>query len=299
MMIAILVMISVAFVQSNAFKCEVKLEAVGCFKDSRSDRAMPHELINERDIFSKVHNGKLIEWNNPNYVPGFICRCARKAKHYGYMYFGIQFYGECWSGRKSHLFYNRHGRSSNCKKNSNSKSTCHMEYGKQNANYVYKIVDRQCETKFSPVGCFSDTMISPRPMPNYAMNERDRSIDNWNGFMIDWQNWNTYLPQLVCRCAQVARDFGHDLFAIQFYGECWTGKRGASNYHRDGGSNKCVGANFTTCKCYEYHCAGMQKTNFVYRLNGAVVGDEQAIQDYHHYDYPEYKDNAYYYNTGV
>ena len=33
-----------------------------------------------------------VNWEN--YLPGFICRCAKKAKELGYDLFGVQFYGK-------------------------------------------------------------------------------------------------------------------------------------------------------------------------------------------------------------
>jgi len=295
--------ICVAIQQTNAaVPCNVKLQSVGCFQDIRSNRALPVQLINERDSLSHVYNGKLINWKDPNYLPSFICRCASIAKRRGYAYIGIQFYGECWSGRYSHSLYKKHGASTNCKKNWQYNPTCDVQTGADNANYVYKILDRQCETDFSPLGCYHDNQIKPRPVPNYPMNERDKSIQNWNGNEVDWEKWNSYLPQLVCRCAQIAKDIGDDIFAIQFYGECWTGKTGHSNYRRDGPSTKCVGENFKPCNCTDYHCAGMKKTNFVYKLNKKSGSfrdtprfHRRRIQ--HDYDFPQVKENQYYYNN--
>jgi len=281
--------------------CKVKLKPIGCFQDFRNDRALPEQLINERDTLSHVFNGKLINWKDPHYLPSFICRCASLAKKRGYGYFGIQFYGECWSGRYSHRLYHKHGSSNNCKKNWVYNSQCDVKTGADNANYVYKIIDRQCETAFSPVGCFHDNQMKPRPVPNYPMNERDKTITNWNGHEVEWERWNFYLPQLICRCAQMAKDIGDDIFAIQFYGECWTGSTGKSNYQRDGPSTKCIGENFKPCNCTDYHCAGVQKTNFVYKLSHSSGNFPLKRQihrrEYHHYyDVPQYADNQFYYN---
>ena len=59
----------------------------------------------------------------------------------------------------------------------------------------------------------------PRPLPDYIMNERDYTTSNWNSILIDWANWNTYSPQMICRCAQKAKELGKKTFAIQFYGK--------------------------------------------------------------------------------
>lgn len=77
----------------------------------------------------------------------------------------------------------------------------------------------ECDTYYEPVGCFKDNQNIPRPLPEYAMNERDYSISNWNGKLIDWRNWNTYSPQMICRCAAKAKALGRTTFGIQFYGK--------------------------------------------------------------------------------
>lgn len=37
------------------------------------------------------------------------CRCAAKTREKGWKVFGIQFFGECWSGPLAHNTYNMHG----------------------------------------------------------------------------------------------------------------------------------------------------------------------------------------------
>ena len=74
-------------------------------------------------------------------------------------------------------------------------------------------------TNYEPIGCFKDSMVKPTPLPNYLLNERDFSIPNWDGILIDWKNWNNYVPALICRCAAAAKKKGHTKFSIQFYGQ--------------------------------------------------------------------------------
>lgn len=65
---------------------------LACFQTKRT---LPNYILNERDPSIKNYGGRKIEWFNWNvYMPGFVCRCARKAKELGYDVFGIQFYGE-------------------------------------------------------------------------------------------------------------------------------------------------------------------------------------------------------------
>ena len=50
------------------------------------------------------------------------------------------------------------------------------------------------------------------------MNERDYTLPNWNGHMIEWNDWDNYMPNLICRCAMKAKKDGYKYFGIQFYG---------------------------------------------------------------------------------
>lgn len=52
-----------------------------------------------------------IDWYNLNKI---INACAKQAKENGYLYFGVQFYGECWSGPLAHMTYNKDGPSTEC-----------------------------------------------------------------------------------------------------------------------------------------------------------------------------------------
>ena len=46
------------------------------------------------------------------------------------MYFGVQFWGECWSGPAAHVTYDNFGQASNCYKNM---------VGLHFSNYVYRL----------------------------------------------------------------------------------------------------------------------------------------------------------------
>ena len=74
----------------------------------------------------------------------FHFRCAKLVKENGYRFFGLQFYGECWSGNHSSDIFN--GRpSENCWSyrpnythcDDNSPMEC---VGKANFNYVYEVI---------------------------------------------------------------------------------------------------------------------------------------------------------------
>ena len=85
------------------------------------------------------------------YIFSLACACAEKAKEKGYEYFGLQFFGECWSGPS--LEPDRDGLSTNCIGNNykpcddSSDTEC---IGKAFTNYVYK----RRESKISNIRIF-------------------------------------------------------------------------------------------------------------------------------------------------
>ena len=96
---------------------------------------------------------------------------------------------------------------------------------------------------FEAIGCFKDDHMKPRPLPILVANLRPD---------IDWYNPNATIEE----CAK--RTQNHPLklkyFAIQFYGECYSGVDAEKTYKLDGPSTECV--------------AGLGKgyANFVYRF---------------------------------
>ncbi|XP_078359057.1 uromodulin-like isoform X2 [Oculina patagonica] len=127
---------------------------IGCFKDSlKKSRPLP-ELI-------KNFRGGL-DWNNLNKT---VAACAEEAKKKGYLYFGLQFYGECWSGPKAHLTYDRDGSSKNCMPN----------VGKQRANFVYMLSGDENE-------CIDYLTLdsADRSRTHHTSSERKYDCDHWN-----------------------------------------------------------------------------------------------------------------------
>ena len=56
-------------------------------------------------------------------------------------------------------------------------------------------------------------------MEVYIFNDRDRSDPGFSGTMLDWNLWDKgYLPEMLCRCAKVAKKQNKKYFAIQYYG---------------------------------------------------------------------------------
>ena len=75
-----------------------------------------------------------------------------------------------------------------------------------------------CDTTFEPARCYKDR-TDQRLLQNYILNERDPTLSNYRGKSIEWTNWQNYLPEFICRCANEAKLLGFDVFGIQFYGK--------------------------------------------------------------------------------
>lgn len=76
------------------------------------------------------------------------CRCGEKASQKGYTVFGLQFYGECWSGQNAEFNFNREGaaKDEKCVMNLNKPTECVQSsnqecVGTQWTNYVYKLTE--------------------------------------------------------------------------------------------------------------------------------------------------------------
>ena len=76
------------------------------------------------------------------------CRCAEKASQKGYTVFGLQFYGECWSGQNAEFNFNREGaaKDEKCVMNLNKPTECVQSsnqecVGTQWINYVYRLTE--------------------------------------------------------------------------------------------------------------------------------------------------------------
>ncbi|XP_031550039.1 uncharacterized protein LOC116287487 isoform X2 [Actinia tenebrosa] len=257
-------------------ECKIQYKAVGCFKDD-GQRPLPREILNERDVTSKVFGHRMIDWYDwDNYIAGFACRCAAKAKSLGYKVFGLQFFGECWSGPDAKS-YKAVGKADNKKCTGNEYKTCspfsrHC-VGQQFTNFIYEIVP-DCDIPIESLGCYSDRHIKgARPFPNYVLTDRVDSTrgDIFTHVLLDWRNWDTYMPQLACRCAKKAKSLGHTTFGVQYYGECWTGNNADYTYDRDKSSKNCIDKCYEPCKPYEKYCSGKQFANYVYRLSGPEV----------------------------
>lgn len=94
----------------------VRYDSLGCFRDDS-----PHAL----PMLLKSFRGN-IDWNN---MAKIVQACAEITHERGLLTFGIQFYGECWSGVNASKTYDMYGPSKNC----------WSGVGKKGSYHVYKL----------------------------------------------------------------------------------------------------------------------------------------------------------------
>lgn len=96
--------------------------------------------------------------------------------------------------------------------------------------------------RFIPLGCFKDTKKF-RAVPDFVESMRGK---------IDWH----HLENTVKECAHsvTKKNSTFKVFAIQFYGECWTGVDAEKSYSEYGASPNC------------WKGVGGSQTNFVYEF---------------------------------
>ena len=78
------------------------------------------------------------------YSSRLVCRCAIAASKKGYVYFGIQFYGECWSSADADSRFHMYGATNNCVNTDynpcDDQARNEACAGANHSNYVYEIV---------------------------------------------------------------------------------------------------------------------------------------------------------------
>ncbi|CAB3996708.1 delta B [Paramuricea clavata] len=156
MLVLLLVAVSIFAVNSQSCRCDVKYTKIGCYHDPGSygdhnKRPLRNLLLNWRDRINWSDG-----WNN--HLKNMSCRCAELAKKKGYRYFGLQFYGECWSGVHSPTLFNARKSDScwgyrpdyeNC--DDDSPTEC---IGQEHHNYIYEVKPE------APEGCATTTTPS-------------------------------------------------------------------------------------------------------------------------------------------
>ncbi|KAJ7390458.1 hypothetical protein OS493_025159 [Desmophyllum pertusum] len=218
---------------SARIECDVPFTTIGCFQDS-TKRLLPHYILNEMDP---------------------------SISNYG---------GECWAGHKSTNNYMSLGEADPDMCLGDDYKNCgkfdRFCAGKLWANMVYEIDDPTCSLEYEKVGCFQDRHRSQRPLPSYLMNDRDVFHHTFSGKLIDWRNWDVYVPDLACRCAKKAHEKGMTFFGLQFYGECWSGANSQNTFAMDGPHQACTDQCYQPCHPYSKFCVGQNFVNFVYKI---------------------------------
>jgi len=275
-------------VQAGLENCKnVQIIPLGCYNDVRYNRGLSDYIMNGRDYTTENFVAPEVQWGNyKEWLDNFVCKCAQAALKRGYTHIGAQFFGECFGGFQQ--AFDKHGQAdpSRCINTSYKQvgdpQKCTSYMGKNNANFVYQIHPYPdlpaCNVTFEPRGCYKDYRqeMPDRPLPDYILNDRDPTHRSWSGIMIDWMKWNTYMPNLVCRCANQARSLGYKYFGLQFYGECWAGNN-QTEYLKDGvaPASDCIVRPGVTCPlrytdlpCQMPLCVGVHQTNMVYEITG-------------------------------
>lgn len=259
---------------------DVAFEKIGCFKDNHivSARPLPEYLSNDRDPKIATFSGQRIDWRNWDiYVKDFACRCAKAANERNYTIFGMQFYGECWSGDLTLAYmYDRDGTSTNCVNQCFQPCTKYNKFcsGKNSANYVYKIKDGSCEVEINPVGCYKENKHH-LAMQDIFHNEAAPDKPNFAGNVIHFSDkYEVEFLEFLCRCARVAKRNGWEYFGVRDLGLCVRSSPDITNYDKHGPSHQCFeGKNATQpCAYGSKLCAGRDtEANYVYRVTIPVI----------------------------
>lgn len=78
---------------------------------------------------------------------------------------------------------------------------------------------KRCFTKFKNVGCFADMQTSSRPIPELIFTDLDESSTKYSGHKAQLGELDTYLSDLLCRCAELTQELGYEYFGLQNHGE--------------------------------------------------------------------------------
>ncbi|KXJ26166.1 neurogenic locus notch homolog protein 4 [Exaiptasia diaphana] len=139
-----------------------------------------------------------------------------------------------------------------------------------------KVSDDKCPVKFLTYFCSKTTYKGIPMLTEMKFSDRDAS-------KVGWKNWESYMADLVCRCAKAAKKSGQDGFGIQFYGECWTNTNPQimELIHSPEGlsyhllmSDQCVGEGYKPCPKLnlqeplpnDKYCVGQANTYFFYQI---------------------------------
>ena len=78
-----------------------------------------------------------------------------------------------------------------------------------------------CFTQFKNVGCFADKQILPRPIPELIFTDMNKSSLKYSGIEAQLGELDTYLGDVLCRCAVQAQELGYQYFGVQNHGNAF------------------------------------------------------------------------------
>ncbi|XP_078346389.1 uncharacterized protein LOC144631727 isoform X9 [Oculina patagonica] len=131
---------------------------LGCFK--AKSQPLDELLTTDRDKTSSKYSGERVIWKEYEaYVHSLACRCAEATRKRGFKVFGLQNYGECWSGPGAEMNYDSEGLSDKCLMGFNLPPSCDLNnninnpmecVGKEETNYIYRLEEPEDECSKSP-----------------------------------------------------------------------------------------------------------------------------------------------------
>lgn len=122
-----------------------------------------------------------------------------------------------------------------------------------------------CGASYLKLGCYNDKHArGHRPLSNLLFTDRDPKSYKFSGKRIDWENLDSYMKDVVCRCAEQAKAQGYMFFGLQFYGECWASEEFTFNI--DGLGEGCMSSDYEPCTVSSSLCVGEGFSLFVYNV---------------------------------
>ncbi|CAB4023145.1 Hypothetical predicted protein [Paramuricea clavata] len=233
-------------------------------------RPLNEYILTDRDSTHPVSSGRSIDWNNfDTYLPDLACRCAMKTVEKGWNTFGVQYYGECWSGEEGDVTYYRDGKATTCV--NKCYEQCHNYdpfcTGTGFTNFVYRVINATtdvCEIPYQAVGCYSEPP-SERALNELILDDINPISSEFMGYMsTEFTDWEEYMKGLICRCARKIKEKGYTTFAINNGGQCYSSASADTMYDMHGTSEECY--HNATTPCSSSTCSGGQNTNYVYKL---------------------------------
>ena len=78
-----------------------------------------------------------------------------------------------------------------------------------------------CFRQFKNVGCFADKQILPRPIPELIFTDMNNGSLKYSGREAQLGELDTYLGDVLCRCAEQAQELGYQYFGVQNHGNAF------------------------------------------------------------------------------